>query len=147
MDDTVSRKWFKVFLLFFLGILLFSCFYYLATRLFDPTPYLSRISGSSPSTASPPAARKSLSEVAVKAGRFTLRQNQAARIDHLKIVYRGKGAGSTFRMDVIVLPLDPDYTYPYQLEINSARKGFRLGGRQFKLHTLRKSYVTLSLDQ
>ena len=147
MDDTLSRKWFKVFLLFFLGILLFSCIYYLAIHLFDPTPYLMQFSGSSPSKASTPAARKTRSEVAVRAGKFTLRQNQAARIGHLKIVYRGKGGGSTFRMDVIVLPLDPDYAYPYYLDISSARKGFHLAGRLFKLHTMRKSYITLSLER
>jgi hypothetical protein len=146
MNDTVSRKWFKVFLLFFLGIIVFTLFYYATTRLFDPTPYILRFSGKSATTRSAPAAaQKTISERVVKSGMFTIKRDQAARIGNSKIIYRGIEGDATFKIDVIVLDLDPDYAYPYYLNIKSAKKGFRIADRNLKLKTIRQSYITLSL--
>jgi hypothetical protein len=146
MNDTLNRKWFVAFLLFFFGIVVFTFFYFLATRLFDPTPYIKRFSNkSSTAVKAPDAAPKTISERVVNAGTFTLKRDQAARIGNAKVIYRGIEAGSKFRMDVIVLDLDPDYAYPYYFGIASAKNGFGLVGRQLKILNIRKSYITLSL--
>ena len=65
------------------------------------------------------------------------------KIGKSKIVYRGLEENDQFRMDVIILDLDPDIFYRYTIPINDAKQGFRLVGQNFKLISARKSTIQL----
>ena len=60
-----------------------------------------------------------------------------------KLIYRGLDGNDQFRMDVVILELDPNSFYPYFIAINEAKKGFRLVGQDFKLISARKSTIQL----
>jgi hypothetical protein len=60
-----------------------------------------------------------------------------------KIVYRGLDGNAKFRMDVVIIELDPNAFYRYRIPINTAKKGFRLAGQNFILISARKSAIQL----
>ena len=65
--------------------------------------------------------------------------NQEKKFEKSKIIYRGLEGSSTFKIDVVILELDPNAYYLYRIHIKDAKKGFRLGGQYFKLISARKS--------
>lgn len=71
--------------------------------------------------------------------------NQEKIIGRAKIVYRGLAANSKFKIDVVILDLDPYAYYGYRLSINDARKGFRLAGNDFKLISARKNAIKIRI--
>ena len=79
------------------------------------------------------------------AEKITLPLNHEKRIGRAKIVYRGLAANSKFKIDVVILDLDPRAYYGYRLSINDARKGFRLAGNDFKLISARKNAINIRI--
>ena len=75
--------------------------------------------------------------------RITIPLNQEKTIGRAKFVYRGLAPGSKFKMDVVIMDLDPQAYYGYRLSINDARKGFRLAGKNFKLISAYKTAVNI----
>ncbi len=75
--------------------------------------------------------------------RIMLVLDQDLKIGRSKIIYRGLKENDQFRMDVIVLDLDPDIFYRYTIPINDAKEGFRLVGQNFKLISAHKSTIQL----
>jgi len=69
--------------------------------------------------------------------------NQEKKFEKSKIVYRGLEGSSAFKMDVVIPELDPNAYYRYRIHIEDAKKGFRLGGQNFKLISARKSAVQI----
>ena len=65
--------------------------------------------------------------------------NQEKKFEKSKIIYRGLEGGSAFKIDVVIPELDPNAYYRYRIHIEDAKKGFRLGGQNFKLISARKS--------
>ncbi len=65
--------------------------------------------------------------------------NQEKKFEKSKIVYRGLEGSSAFKIDVVIPELDPNAYYRYRIHIEDAKKGFRLGGQNFKLISARKS--------
>ena len=65
--------------------------------------------------------------------------NQEKKFEKSKIVYRGLEGSSAFKIDVVIPELDPNAYYRYRIHIEDAKKGFRLGGQNFKLMSARKS--------
>ena len=65
------------------------------------------------------------------------------KIGKSKIVYRGLDGNAKFKMDVVVLELDPNSFYRYRIPIKAAKKGFRLVGQNFRLISARKSAIQL----
>ena len=65
------------------------------------------------------------------------------KIGKSKIIYRGLDKNAKFKMDVVVLELDPNAFYRYRIPINAAKKGFRLAGQNFRLISARKSAIQL----
>jgi hypothetical protein len=75
--------------------------------------------------------------------KITLPIDHEKIIGGAKIVYRGLAGNSKFKIDVVILDLDPHAYYGYRLTINDARKGFRLAGNQFKLVSVRKTAIQI----
>jgi hypothetical protein len=65
--------------------------------------------------------------------------NQEKKFEKSKIIYRGLEGSSAFKIDVVIPELDPNAYYRYRIHIEDAKKGFRLGGQNFKLISARKS--------
>jgi hypothetical protein len=60
-----------------------------------------------------------------------------------ELIYRGLEGRSEFRIDVIILELDPHVSYPYRFKISEAKKSFRLANRQYKLIYAKKGAIQL----
>ena len=60
-----------------------------------------------------------------------------------KIIYRGLDGNSLFKIDVVILELDPHAYYRYRIPIDDARKGFRLAGQNFRLISARTSAIQI----
>ena len=75
--------------------------------------------------------------------RIMLVLDRDLKIGRSKIVYRGLEENDQFRMDVMILDLDPDIFYRYTIPINDAKEGFRLVGQNFRLISARKSTIQL----
>ena len=69
--------------------------------------------------------------------------NQEKNFEKSKIVYRGLEGSSAFKIDVVIPEFDPNTYYRYRIHIKNAKKGFRLGGQNFKLISARKSAVQI----
>jgi len=52
---------------------------------------------------------------------------------------------SEFQVDVIILELDPQVSYPYRFKISQAGKSFRLGNRNYQLIAAKKGALRLKL--
>jgi hypothetical protein len=75
--------------------------------------------------------------------KITLMLDRDIKIGKSIIVYRGLDENAKFKMDVIILELDPNSFYSYRIPINTAKKGFRLIGQNFRLISARKSAIQL----
>ena len=75
--------------------------------------------------------------------KILLSLNQEKKFEKSKIVYRGLEGSSAFKIDVVIPELDPNAYYRYRIHIEDAKKGFRLGGQNFKLISARKSAVQI----
>ena len=69
--------------------------------------------------------------------------DRATKFGKSKIVYRGLDGNAKFKMDVVVLELDPNAYYRYRIPIKAAKKGFRLAGQNLRLISARKSAIQL----
>ena len=71
--------------------------------------------------------------------------NQKQSVGKTELIYRGLVGRSEFRIDVIILELDPKVSYPYRLKISQAKKSFRLANRNYQLITAKKGALRLKL--
>jgi hypothetical protein len=99
---------------------------YLSSRLF------SRLQDTPARALSNPAREKIL-----------LALNHEKTIGKSKIIYRGLEGDSKFKIDVVILELDPQAFYGYRFSIDNARQGFRLVGQNFKLISARESAIQI----
>jgi len=75
--------------------------------------------------------------------KILLALNHEKTIGKSKIIYRGLEGDSKFRIDVVILELDPQAFYGYRFSIDDARQGFRLVGQNFKLISARESAIQI----
>ncbi len=75
--------------------------------------------------------------------KILLALNHEKTIGKSKIIYRGLEGDSKFKIDVVILELDPQAFYGYRFEIDDARQGFRLAGQNFKLISARESAIQI----
>jgi hypothetical protein len=59
--------------------------------------------------------------------------NIPLRTGTIEITYRGLAPRKKFRIDLVALAVDSQYSYPHEISIIDARKGFALMDRRFKL--------------
>ena len=77
--------------------------------------------------------------------RLVLPRNQPLHFNGLKLTYRGMPEGGGFRLDVVILGLDPQYTYQHTVGFEDARQGFTLADRHFLLERITSRYLRLHL--
>ena len=75
--------------------------------------------------------------------KILLALNHEKTIGKSKIIYRGLEGDSKFKIDVVILELDPQAFYGYRFPIDDARRGFRLAGHNFKLISARQSAIQI----
>jgi len=71
--------------------------------------------------------------------------NQKQSAGKTELIYRGLVGRSEFRIDVIILELDPKVSYPYRFKISQAKKSFRLANRYYQLIAAKKGALRLKL--
>ena len=71
--------------------------------------------------------------------------NQKQSIGKTALIYRGLVGQSEFQIDVIILELDPQVSYPYRFKIVQAKKSFRMANRNYQLITAKKGALRLKL--
>ncbi len=65
--------------------------------------------------------------------------DKCVRIGKTIVTYRGLEGKSKFKLDVIIMDLDPEFVYSRTIEISQARKEFRVGEKHFSLISARRS--------
>ena len=151
MNKTRSRYWLSILAYTMVSIIFLGFLYFIAemffprtsSELIPKTDALSArfISSSRWNTTSGDANGTALSDPIKE--KITLALNQDKKIGKSKIIYRGLEGNSTFKIDVVVLDLDPNSFYRYRIKIDDAKKGFRLAGQNFKLISSRKSAIQI----
>jgi len=76
---------------------------------------------------------------------YAFHRGVAQSVARARFNYRGK-KGHTIRVDVIIPELDPESVYHYQLDIDQAYAGFRIGGVQFKLISATRKSLLLKRE-
>ncbi|HSO20351.1 MAG TPA: hypothetical protein VLT88_12890 [Desulfosarcina sp.] len=76
-------------------------------------------------------------------GRMLLPLNQTLAFRGLELTYRGMTAPRRFRLDVAIAHLDPDVTYPREVDVAQARQGLLIDDRRFVLETIMPRYIRL----
>ena len=79
-------------------------------------------------------------------GEIVLLKNQQQIAGTLKLTYRGKAAGAIL-LDVVLLQLDPTYTYHRQIRITEAREGFWLSGSWFRVVSAGNDRLRIQKDR
>jgi hypothetical protein len=64
---------------------------------------------------------------------YVLHKDIQKQIGGSLVTYRGKAHGSKIKIDVVVLDLDPDFTYQNTIDISRAKQSFRAGDERFEL--------------
>lgn len=75
--------------------------------------------------------------------RLVLPLDQPLLSDGLEIVYRGMIKPGGFRLDMVIQALDSSVTYPRDLIVLDARRGFTLADRRFRLEQITPLYLRL----
>jgi hypothetical protein len=78
-------------------------------------------------------------------GKLFLLVNQKQSVGKTELIYRGLVGRSEFQIDVIILELDPQVSYPYRFKISQARKSMRLGNRSYQLIAANKGALHIKL--
>ncbi len=65
--------------------------------------------------------------------KYVLHKDIQKQIGRSLVTYRGKGHGEKIKIDVVVLDLDPDFTYKNTIDISRAKQSFRAGDERFEL--------------
>ncbi len=75
--------------------------------------------------------------------RFVLPLNQPLLSEGLEITYRGMKEPDGFGLDMVIQRLDSSVTYPLNLVVMEARRGFTLADRHFTLEQITPLYLRL----
>jgi hypothetical protein len=151
MNETRSRYWFSILLYMTICIVFLGLLYFVVEIFFPKTSAeliprddaLSArfMSGSRRGGNYGDAPKKALSNLTKEKLTFVL--DRDIKIGKSIIVYRGLDENAKFKLDVVVLELDPKAFYRYRIPIKAAKKGFRLVGQNFRLISARKSAIQL----
>ncbi len=76
-------------------------------------------------------------------GKYVLRLNLRQSVGKTQLVYRGLEGQKTCLVDVIIPELDPDRPYKHRLDIEMAKRGFRMAGHNFRLVAVGENYLQL----
>jgi len=73
--------------------------------------------------------------------------NQKQSAGKTELIYRGLVGRSEFQIDVIILELDPQVSYPYRFKIAQAKKSFRMANSNYQLIAAKKGALRLKRIQ
>ena len=65
----------------------------------------------------------------------------------LKLTYQGMLAADRFRLDVGIVRLDPNTTYPQNFRVSEARRGLMIDDRRFVLESITPLYLRLRVAE
>ena len=151
MDNIRQKKWFSVTTylvtsLVFLALLLFIAETYFPSPSNSLIPVqsdrISRWLFKSPRWQNH---QQTDAEKAAQRKNLFLKINQKHSTDKSEIIYRGLVGRSEFRIDIIILELDPYVAYPYRFKISEAKKSFRLANHNYRLVSAKKGAIRLKL--
>ena len=150
MDKVRQKKWFSItaYVLTFFGVWALSLFLaetYFPSQSSNLFPHQS--DRTSRRLINPSRRQNSQTADAAKTAQrelfLLINQKQAA--GKTELIYRGLVGQSEFRIDVIILELDPQVSYPYRFKISQAKKSFRLANRYYQLIAAKKGALRLKL--
>jgi hypothetical protein len=129
MEDNPKHRWLPIF------------YFSLAGIVFGTSIYL--ITAGAAASVAPPAAAVASAAAAIPYPdapqvKVVLKRDTPIRLGKLDIIYRGV-ENRRLRLDVIVLELDPDYTYQHAIALEEANRGFHLNGIALQLLSARSS--------
>jgi hypothetical protein len=139
MEKQLGRKLGSLFGLVVFGLILFLGFYHFSQRFASE----SSVHNLMRQKARPDTFYQETLLSDAARGRYVLHLNQSQSIGKVNLIYRGLAGKSICRIDVIIPELDPDRPYRYNLDIETAEKGFRMAGTAFKLETWQKNYIRI----
>ncbi len=151
MDKIRQKKWFSItaYVLTFFGVWALSLF--LAETYFpnqSSNLFPRQSDRNSSRRFQPPGRQNSQKADAAKVAgqeKLFLLINQKQSAGKSELIYRGLVGQSEFRIDVIILELDPKVSYPYRFKITQAKKSFRLADRYYQLISAKKGALRLKL--
>jgi len=139
MEKQLGRKLGSLFGFVLFGFLIFLGFYHFSQR-FASRYSIHNLPGS---TDRVNAVSKANRSAEAANGRYVLYLDQNRTIGKVNLIYRGLAGDAICLIDVIIPDLDPERPYQYRLDIETAEKGFRMAGRNFKLETTGKNYIRI----
>mgnify|MGYP000055993844 CR=1 FL=1 len=134
MNDNVSSKWLNFCFFSITGFCFVSLVYYLVTFTPDPANKFGVATATAGTSVPQSTAPDSI----------YLKRGKMQSIDGLQITYRGIEAGALL-IDVTLIDLDPDYAYRRRIPRNTALQGFQMASRHFKLLSINRFGLKLSL--
>ena len=139
MEKRLAQKLGNFIGLMAFGFMLFLGFYHFSQRFASQHSIHNQPTG----TGRANAVSKAKRSVEAANGRYVLHLDQGRTVGKANLIYRGLEKGSLCLIDVIIPDLDPERPYRYRLDIETAEKGFRMAGRNFKLEAAGKKYIRL----
>ncbi len=134
VGNLYGRKWLVIS--FFSAISFFFIYfiYFLATqsvdetyaRIFKPAPERPRVTDFSNDSD------------------FFLLKDQPITVGKIQMTYRGIVSGIVV-LDIILVELDPDYTYLRQMSVQRAKQGFQILNRKFKALSVGKNLLRINM--
>jgi hypothetical protein len=151
MDNIRQKNWFSITAYVLasvsvLSLILFFAETYFPSQSTDLMPLrrdrISRWLFSSPNRQNSQNADADMTE---RQDKLSLLVNQKQSAGETELIYRGLVGPTEFQIDVIILELDPQVSYPYRIKISQAKKSFRLANRNYQLIAAQKGALHLRL--
>jgi hypothetical protein len=151
MDNVRQKNWLSItaYVLTSVGVLSLILFFaetYFPSRSADLMPQqVNRLSRWIFRSTPPQNSRQTDATKIAQQKRLFLQLNQKQSAGKSELIYRGLVGPSEFQIDVIILELDPQVSYPYRIKISQAKKSFRLANRNYQLIAAKKGALHLRL--
>ena len=134
MEETRKRRWLIILFFTVLTVLFVSFIYFGFKGPIDPR-YRRRLEEAVQQYRKQADAKKDTINVVLSKGK-------TRQIGNIVLGYRGI-ENDTLLIDVIILELDPEMTYPHKIPSSKKKQEIRLGGQPFKIISAGKSSVHL----
>ena len=151
MDNVRQKRWFSaaayvVSSLIVMGLLLLFAETYFPSQSSNLFPRQSdRITNWLFKSYRWPNSQKAAADNIERREKLFFRLNKKMSAGKTELIYRGLVGQSEFQIDVIILELDPQVSYPYRFKISEAKKSFRLANRNYQLIAAKKAALQLKL--
>lgn len=150
MDDVRQKDWFSIaaYIVLFVSILSIILFFaetYFPSQSNNLIPQSDRISRWLFNSSRWQNSQEIETDMTGQQKELFLQLDQKQSTGKSELIYRGLVGRSQFRIDVIVLELDPYVSYPYLIKISEAKKSFRLANRNYQLIAAKMGALKLKI--